>query len=150
MIGILSWTLIFLKILSVKPIFWDLKFVRPYYFKKKFEKQSNRGTQAIFRGGYTEVIILRGGHLSCHFLRKAPRTWQSDFNDQNKNNCKGTMFRLPRQAAEFSGIQISYLGTLNILSLLRFDLSRFEPYSALNCIDYGRNRNHVGWQRKLG
>ena len=35
---------------------------------------------------YSDVIFLRGGHLSCRFFRKAPRTCQSDFNDQNKNN----------------------------------------------------------------
>ena len=35
--------------------------------------------------GYSDVIFLRGGHLSCHLLRKAPRTCQSDFNDLNKN-----------------------------------------------------------------
>ena len=54
--------------------------------------------------GYKDVIFLRGGHLSCHFLRKAPRTCQSDFNDLNKNNCKGKMFWLTRSAAVFSGI----------------------------------------------
>ena len=26
--------------------------------------------------GYSDVIFLRGGHLSCHFLRKAPLTCQ--------------------------------------------------------------------------
>ena len=31
--------------------------------------------------GYSDVIFLRGGHLSCQFLTKAPRTGQSDFND---------------------------------------------------------------------
>ena len=46
--------------------------------------------------GYSDVIFLRGGHLSCHFLRKAHLTCQSDFNDQNKNNCKGKMFWLTR------------------------------------------------------
>ena len=53
--------------------------------------------------GYSDVIFLRGGHLTCHFLRKAPRTFQSDFNDQNKNNCKGKLFWLTRSAAGFSG-----------------------------------------------
>ena len=53
--------------------------------------------------GYKDVIFLRGGHLSCHFLRKAPRTCQSDFNYLNKNNCKGKMFWLTRSAAGFSG-----------------------------------------------
>ena len=46
--------------------------------------------------GYKDVIFLRGGHLSCYFLRKAPLKCQSDFNDQNKNNCKGKMFWLTR------------------------------------------------------
>ena len=54
--------------------------------------------------GYSDVIFLRGGHLSCHFLRKGPRTCQSYFNDQNKNNCKGKMFWVTRSAAGFSGI----------------------------------------------
>ena len=58
--------------------------------------------------GYSDVIFLRGGHLSCHFLSKAPRTCQSDFNDLNKNNCKGKMFWLTRSAAGFSGIMITH------------------------------------------
>ena len=49
-------------------------------------------------------VPLRGGHLSCHFLTKAPLTCQSDFNDQNKNICKGKMFWLTRQATGVSGI----------------------------------------------
>ena len=53
--------------------------------------------------GYSDVKFLRGGHLSCHSLRKAPRTCQSDFNYLNKNNCKGKMFWLTRLAAGFSG-----------------------------------------------
>ena len=43
--------------------------------------------------GYSDVIFLRGGHLSCHFLRKAPRTCQSDFND--KKIAKGKCFGSP-------------------------------------------------------
>ena len=46
--------------------------------------------------GYSDVIFLRGGHLSCHFLRKAPLTCQSDLNDRNKNIYKGKMFWLTR------------------------------------------------------
>ena len=42
--------------------------------------------------GYSDVIFLRGGRLSCHFLRKAPLPCQSDYNDQSKNNCKGKIF----------------------------------------------------------
>ena len=38
---------------------------------------------------YSDVLFLRGGHLSCHFLRKSPRTCQIVFNDENKNNGKG-------------------------------------------------------------
>ena len=53
--------------------------------------------------GYLDVIFLRGGHLSCHLLGKALRTYQNDFN-LNKNSCKGKMFRLTRSAAGFSGI----------------------------------------------
>ena len=45
---------------------------------------------------YTDVIFLRGDHLSCHFLRKAHHTCQSAFNDQNKNNYNGKMFWLTR------------------------------------------------------
>ena len=46
--------------------------------------------------GYSDIIFMRGGHLSCQVLGKAPPTLQSDFNDQNKNNCKGKMFWLTR------------------------------------------------------
>ena len=35
---------------------------------------------------YYVFLPLRGGHLSCHFLRKAPLKCQSYFKDQNKNN----------------------------------------------------------------
>ena len=52
---------------------------------------------------YYVFVPLRGGHLSCHLLRKAPFTCQSDFNYLNKNNCKGKMFWLTRSAAGFSG-----------------------------------------------
>ena len=34
--------------------------------------------------------------LAAISIRKAPLTCQSDFNDQNKNNCKGKMFWLTR------------------------------------------------------
>ena len=51
---------------------------------------------------YTGVIFLRGSHLSCHFLWKNPRTFQSAFND--KNSSKGRMFWLNRWTAELSGI----------------------------------------------
>ena len=56
--------------------------------------------------GFSDVIFLRGSYLSCHFLRKAPLTRQSDFNDQNKNNCKGKCFGLrarPRDSLVFRG-----------------------------------------------
>ena len=43
--------------------------------------------------GYPDVTFTRGSNLSCH-LRKAPRTCQRAFNDENKNNCKGKMFWL--------------------------------------------------------
>ena len=52
--------------------------------------------------GYSDVIFLRGGHLSCHFLRKRPRACQNAFNDENKNNGKGKMFWLTRKAAGLS------------------------------------------------
>ena len=69
--------------------------------------------------GYSGVIFLRGGHLSCHFLRKAPRACQSDFKYQNKNNCKGKMFQLTRQAARFSGInKIEKLASPHVLDFL--------------------------------
>ena len=55
--------------------------------------------------GYSEIIFLRGGHLNCHSLRKAPCTCQSDFNDLNQNNCKGKMFWLTRSEAGLSGIK---------------------------------------------
>ena len=45
---------------------------------------------------HLDIIFLRGGNLRCHFLSKAPRTCESDFNDLNKNNCKGKMFWLTR------------------------------------------------------
>ena len=56
--------------------------------------------------GYSDVIFLRGGNLSFHFLRKAPRTCQSAFNDQNKNNFKGKMFWLNRKAVGLSDIYL--------------------------------------------
>ena len=62
---------------------------------------------------YSDVILLRGGHLSCHFLREAPRTCYSAFNDKNKNNCEGKMFWLTLQAAGLSGIKIPGFTFLN-------------------------------------
>ena len=56
---------------------------------------------------FWSVIFLRGGHLSCNFLTKAPRTCQNGFNDENKNECKGEMFWLTREAAGISGIVVS-------------------------------------------
>ena len=52
---------------------------------------------------YSDVLFLRGSHLSCHLLRKAPRTCQTDFNYLNKNHCKGKMFWLTCSVAGFSG-----------------------------------------------
>ena len=52
---------------------------------------------------YYVFVSLRSGRLSGHFLWKAPRTCQSAFNNENKNNCKWKMFWLTRQAAGFSG-----------------------------------------------
>ena len=45
--------------------------------------------------GDSDVIFLRGGHLSCHLLRKAPRTSQSDFNNLTKTIAKGKCFGSP-------------------------------------------------------
>ena len=53
--------------------------------------------------GYSDVIFLRGDHLSCLFLPKAQRACQSAFNDENKNDCKGKMFWLTRSVVGLSG-----------------------------------------------
>ena len=62
--------------------------------------------------GDSDVIFLRGVHLSFRFLRKAPRTCQSDFNDPNENNCKGKMFWLTRYAAGLSGMFLAFVDTI--------------------------------------
>ena len=69
--------------------------------------------------GSSDVILLRGDRLSCHFLRKAPLTCQSDFKDHNKNNCKGKMFWLTRQRDSIVFIVYENL-KLNFLEFINF------------------------------
>ena len=53
--------------------------------------------------GFIFFPTLRRGHLNCLFFRKSPRTCQSAFNGENKNDCKGKMFWLTRSVAGLSG-----------------------------------------------
>ena len=95
--------------------------------------------------GYSDVIFLRGVHLSCHFSRKILRTYQSAFNDENKNNPKGKCFGSPARQRVVLWILLSFCFPL----LYTTKYSYLKRETTLHTLDYYHRIQSMATRLKL-